>query len=421
MAIQMKMPKLSDTMEEGVLLKWLKKEGDQIESGEVVAEAESDKATMELEAFDSGILTKIIVPEGGKVPVGGTLAIIAEEGEDIGEIEKAIANESGKPEPEPEIPIKDEDLHAAPVPDTTPGDALLTTDSVRIKASPLARKLAEQNNINLRKVTGTGTGSRIIKRDVEEKISKATTQLAAAPPISAPVPVPVSAEDEEKSLSTMRTTIATRMAQIKSTVPHFYLTAQVDMTKAIEFRKGLNEAQDEIKISFNDLVLKAVAMTLVKHPMVNGSFTGDKIILHHRVDLGVAVALEEGLITPIVRNAHLKSIGQIALEVRDLSQKAIDRKLLPEDYTGGTFTVSNLGNPDFGIEEFSAIINSPEAAILAVGAIMQVPVVKDGEIVIGNKMKLTLSCDHRIVDGAVGAVFLRDVKKLLENPYGIAL
>jgi pyruvate dehydrogenase E2 component (dihydrolipoamide acetyltransferase) len=421
MAIQLKMPKLSDTMEEGVLLKWLKKEGEQIESGDVVAEAESDKATMELEAFDSGILTKIIIPEGGKVPVGGTLAIIAEEGEDIGEIEKAIANESGKPEPGPEIPINDEEIHAAPVPDTTPGDALLTTDSVRIKASPLARKLAEENNINLRKITGSGTGSRIIKRDVEDLISKAGARVPAPTTIAAPILVPISAEDEEQSLSTMRTTIATRMAQIKSTVPHFYLTAKVDMTKAIEFRKGLNEAQDEIKISYNDLVLKAIAITLIKHPMVNGSFAGDKIILHNRVDLGFAVALEEGLITPIVRNAHIKSIGQLAKEVRDLSQKATNRKLLPEDYTGGTFTVSNLGNPDFGIEEFSAIINSPEAAIFAVGAIMQVPVVKEGNIVIGNRMKLTLSCDHRIVDGAVGAVFLRDVKKLLENPYGMAL
>ena len=421
MAIQMKMPKLSDTMEEGVLLKWLKKEGDQIESGEVVAEAESDKATMELEAFDSGILTKILIQEGGKVPVGGTLAIIAEEGEDIEEIEKAIANESGKPEPEQEIPVKDEKLHAAPVPDSTPGDALLTSDSVRIKASPLARKLAVENNIDLRKITGSGTGSRIIKRDVEDYISKAPAAASVSAPSPAPIPISVSAEDEEKSLSTMRTTIATRMAQIKSTVPHFYLTAQVDMTKAIEFRQGLNEAQDEIKISFNDLILKAVAITLGKHPMVNGSFAGDKIILHNRVDLGFAVALEEGLITPIVRNAETKSIGQIAKEVRDLSQKATDRKLLPEDYTGGTFTVSNLGNPDFGIEEFSAIINSPEAAILAVGAIMQVPVVKDEKLVIGNRMKLTLSCDHRIVDGAVGAVFLRDVKKLLENPYVFAL
>lgn len=417
MAIQMKMPKLSDTMEEGVLLKWFKKEGDQIEAGEVVAEAESDKATMELEAFDAGILTKILVPEGGKVPVGGTLAIIAEEGEDIEEIEKAVASEDGKPAPEPEIPIKEPEIHAAPVPDLTASDELLTSDSVRIKASPLARKLAAENGIDLRKVTGSGTGGRIVKRDVEGLVGK--KPAAAAAPAPQPIPVQAAADSEKISLSTMRSVIASRMAQIKSTVPHFYLTLEVDMDRAVEFRKGVNEAQKEVKISYNDMILKAVSIALQHHPNVNGSFAGDHILLHKRIDVGFAVALDEGLITPVIRNANSKSVGQIAKEVRELAAKAKERKLLPEEYTGGTFTVSNLGMYD--IEEFLAVINSPEAAILAVGAVQQVPVVKDGEIKIGNRMKLTLSCDHRIVDGAVGALFLREVKKLLENPYGLML
>ena len=420
MAIQLKMPKLSDTMEEGVLLKWLKKEGDRIEAGEVVAEAESDKATMELESFDEGILKKIIVPEGGKVAVGGTLAIIAEEDENIDEIEQAVASEPDKPVAGPEIPIEGPEVHAVPVPDQIASDALLTTEAARIKASPLARKLAAENNINLRTVAGSGSGNRIVKRDVEEHIDKKYNKaLATQVPSATPAPVAVPAGSDEFNLSTMRTTIAKRMVQIKTQVPHFYLTMEVNMDKAVEARKGLNEVQSDINVSYNDFVLKAVATALTRHKTVNGSFGGDKILLHNRVDVGFAVALEEGLITPIIRNTNTKSIGQISKEVKELAKKAKEKKLMPEDYTGGTFTVSNLGM--FGIEEFSAIINSPEAAILAVGAVLQVPVVEDGEIKIGNRMKMTLSCDHRIVDGAVGALFLRELKKLIENPYSLML
>lgn len=409
MATKITMPKLSDTMVEGVLLKWLKKEGEFIEAGEVIAEAESDKATMELEAFDAGILKKIIVPEGGKVPVGGTLALIADEDEDISDlIEDVLKTPQPKAEKEEIPPAVEEKIHAAPVVDQTPADVILTSDTVRIKASPLARKLASEHGIDLRRITASGTGGRIIKRDVENYIAKAPKPSAAAPMAG-----------EEISLNTMRSTIAARMTASKTTVPHFYLTMQVNMNNAVEFRTSLNKVQKDVKISYNDMIIKACALALKKHPYVNGSFQGDKIVLHDRVDVGVAVALDDGLITPVVRNADQKSLGQTALEIRDLAGRAKERKLLPQDYTNGTFTVSNLGM--FEIDEFSAIINTPEAAILAVGGVMQVPVVEDGEIVVGHRMKMTLSCDHRIVDGATGALFLKEIKRLLENPLGLML
>ncbi|NIA28384.1 MAG: dihydrolipoamide acyltransferase [Actinobacteria bacterium] len=409
MATKIIMPKLSDTMEEGVLLKWLKKEGELIEAGEVIAEAESDKATMELEAFDAGILKKIIVPEGGKVPVGGTLALIAEADEDISDLlEEVEKTPQPKVEKEQVLPAVQGEIHAAPVIDKTPADVIITSDTVRIKASPLARKLASEHNIDLRKITSSGTGGRIIKRDVMNNIAKATETSAAAPMAG-----------EEISLNTMRSTIATRMTASKTTVPHFYLTMQVNMNNAVEFRTSLNKVQKDVKISYNDMIIKACALALKKHPYVNGSFQGDKIVLHDRVDVGVAVALDDGLITPVVRNADQKSLGQMALEIRDLARRAKKRKLLPQDYTNGTFTISNLGM--YEIDEFSAIINAPEAAILAVGGVMQVPVVEDGEIVVGHRMKVTLSCDHRIVDGATGALFLKEIKRLLENPLGLML
>jgi pyruvate dehydrogenase E2 component (dihydrolipoamide acetyltransferase) len=407
MASKLTMPKLSDTMSVGVLLKWHKKEGDAVEAGEVVAEAESDKATMELEAFDAGTMLKIVIPEGGKVPVGGLLAIIGEKGEDFSAL---LANGAPAPEMHPAPVLKaEEPIPAAPVPDVTPADVIITTDTVRLKASPLARKIAAEKGIDLRRVQGSGTGGRIISRD-----------LAAAPAASAagtaPAGQPASAAivSGEQALNTMRTAIASRMTLSKTTVPHFYLTMEIDMDKMVALRAEMNAVQSEIKVSYNDLIVKAVAAALTKNPRVNGSFAGDKFVFHSQVDIGLAVALEDGLITPVVRNAAARSVGQIAAEAKILIEKAKARKLTPEEYTGSTFTISNLGM--FDIEEFSAIINPPEAAILAVGAIIAKPVVKDGAIVIGQRMKITLSCDHRIVDGATGALFLKEIKTILENP-----
>lgn len=404
MASKLTMPKLSDTMTLGVLLKWLKKEGEKVDAGEVIAEAESDKATMELEAFDAGTLLKIVVPEGGKVPVGGLLAIIGEKGEDIAAL---MSDTAPAPEPEP-VPETTEPLPAAPVPDVTPANEIITTDSVRIKASPLARKIAAAKGIDLRRVQGSGTGGRIISRDLAAMPSAAEVpakQAAAAAP---------AAVSHVQPLNTMRTAIASRMTLSKTTVPHFYLTMEIDMDKLVALRTEMNAAQKEIKISFNDLIVKAVAAALIKHPRVNGSFAGDKFIFHQQVDIGLAVALEDGLITPVLRDCAVRSVGQLAQEARVLIDKAKERKLTPDEYTGSTFTISNLGM--FDIEEFSAIINPPEAAILAVGAIQEKPVVQNGQIVVGQRMKVTLSCDHRIVDGATGALFLKDFKNYLENP-----
>ncbi len=404
MASKLTMPKLSDTMTLGVLLKWLKKEGEQVEAGEVIAEAESDKATMELEAFDAGTLLKIVVPAGGQVPVGGLLAVIGEKGEDIAELLSTPATPA--PETLSASPAtKAEPIPAAPLPDVTPGDELITTDSVRIKASPLARKIATEKGIDLRRVPGSGSGGRIISRD-----------LAALPAAknAAPTPVVAAAPVSEQPLNTMRTAIATRMTQSKTTVPHFYLTMEIDMGKMVALRTEMNAAQSDVKISFNDLIVKASAAALLKHPRVNGSFAGDKFILHHQADIGLAVALEDGLITAVVRDCGAKGVAQLAREARALIDKAKERKLTPDEYTGSTFTITNLGM--FDIEAFSAIINPPEAAILAVGAIVEKPVVVQGEIVIAHRMKVTLSCDHRIVDGATGALFLKTLKNYLENP-----
>jgi pyruvate dehydrogenase E2 component (dihydrolipoamide acetyltransferase) len=395
----------------GVLLKWHKREGDSVEAGEVVAEAESDKATMELESFDAGTLLKIVVPEGGKVPVGGLLAIIGEQGEDVSALLAGGAPAPATPsQPEPAA-AADEPLPAAPVPDVTPDDVIITTDSVRIKASPLARKIAAEKGVDLRRIQGSGTGGRIISRDLARVVPQAPA-AAASPTI--PAAARPTAISSEQPLNTMRTAIATRMTLSKTTVPHFYLTMEIDMEKMVALRTELNAAQSDIKISYNDLIVKAVAQALVKHPRVNGSFAGDRFILHHQVDIGLAVALEDGLITPVVRHAAGKSVGEIAAAARLLIERAKARKLTPEEYTGGTFTISNLGM--FDIEEFSAIINPPEAAILAVGAIIAKPVVRDGAIAVGQRMKITLSCDHRIVDGAAGALFLKEIKTILENP-----
>jgi len=408
MAIKISMPKLSDTMTEGHLVKWLKKEGDRVEASEIIAEAESDKATMELEAFDSGVLLKIIVPEGGKVPVGGTLAIIGEKGEDI----TPLLNSGPVMEtpPSADSPLLPDSLPSVPKAEAISDDGLITSGTGRIKASPLARKLAAERGIDLRRISGSGTGGRIIVRDIN-------AAPAAAP--AAPRQVVVGREDQNLPLSTMRIAIAKRLTESKNTAPHFYLTMDIDMDQAVALRTNLNTLQSEVKISYNDLIVKATAQALIRHPMVNASFQEQSIVQRGRVDIGVAVAIEDGLITPIVRQADRKSLLEISQEVRALAEKARTRKLLPDEYTGSTFTISNLGMYD--ITHFTAIINPPEAAILAVGSVRRIPVVRENQVVPGWRMQVTLSCDHRVVDGAAGALFLQELKRLLENPVAILL
>ncbi len=416
MAIKISMPKLSDTMTEGHLVKWLKKEGDRVEASEIIAEAESDKATMELEAYDSGVLLKIIVPEGGKVPVGGTLAIIGEKGEDISPLLKS--GPVAETEPSGNSPLIPDSLPSVPQAEAISADGLITSGTGRIKASPLARKLAVERGIDLRRIAGSGTGGRIIVRDINAAPAAAPAAVAAAVP-SAVSQVVAGREDRNLPLSTMRTTIAKRLTESKNTAPHFYLTMEIDMDQAVEFRATLNTLQTEVKISYNDLIVKATARALTRHPMVNASFQEQNIVQRGRVDIGVAVAIEDGLITPIVRQADRKSILEISQEVRTLAEKARTRKLLPDDYTGSTFTISNLGMYD--ITHFTAIINPPEAAILAVGSVRRIPVVRENQVVPGWRMQVTLSCDHRVVDGASGALFLQELKRLLENPVAMLL
>lgn len=405
MATKIMMPKLSDTMDEGVILKWLRKEGDKIKQGEIIAEIESDKADMELEAYDSGILLKIVVPEGGKAPIGGLIAVIGEAEEDIASLlSGAQAAQAAKPlahqaAPSPSAPI------AAPQP------TVAATDG-KAKASPLARRLAGDNKIDLTRVSGSGPQGRVVKRDLESYLAGKSQGLMAPPkPI-----VPGTAEDV--SLSPIRKTIAKRMAESKAGVPHFYETIEIDMDPAITFRDQINTVT-ELKLSFTDIVVKATASTLMKNPQVNATFLGDKMRQFHYAHIGIAVALEEGLVTPILRNCEQKKLDQINSELRDLAERARSRKLKPEEYTGATFTISNLGM--FGIEQFAAIVNPPEGAILAVGTIVEKPVVKNGQIVIGHTMKVTLSSDHRIIDGVVAARFLQDLKKIVENPASLVL
>jgi pyruvate dehydrogenase E2 component (dihydrolipoamide acetyltransferase) len=404
MATKIMMPKLSDTMEEGVILKWLRKEGDKIKQGEIIAEIESDKADMELEAYDSGVLRKIVVPEGGKAPIGGLIAVIGEADEDIAPLLSGAASAPIAKQTEKQAPGSPGPLAPAPA-------ASRPTDG-KTKASPLARRLAGENKIDLSSVPGSGPQGRVVRRDLEGLIG-GRTQVAT--PASRPI-IPGTSEDVE--LSPIRKTIAKRMAESKTTAPHFYETIEVDMDPAITFRDQVN-AVTELKLSFTDIVIKATATALMKHPQVNATYLGDKMRQYHFAHIGIAVALEEGLVTPILRNCEQKKLDQINAELRDLADRARSRKLKPEEYTGATFTISNLGM--FGVEQFAAIVNPPEGAILAVGTIVEKPVVKNGQIVIGHTMKMTLSSDHRIIDGAVAARFLQDLKKIMENPASLVL
>src|SRR5262250_1456740 len=413
------MPKLSDAMESGKIIKWLKKEGDRIQGGDILAEVETDKADVEMEAFGAGVLRKILVPAGSSAPIGTLIGVIAEPGDDITAlVASAPAGGAGagsgaqktplRPEPAPAPPatgarpalvgaqassgsgIGPGQIAAsapaavgagiAPVP--VPAGAAVAATVGRVKASPLAKKIAAQTGVDLRLIQGSGPGGRIIRRDVEG--------------------------------AGMRAAIARRMPLSKAPVPHFYVTSEVAMDRAWELREQLNALEGQPKISVNDFVIRACALALLKHPGVNASLQGDAIRVYHRAHIGVAVALDDGLITPVLRDCHAKPLGQIAVEARDLVERARTRKLRAQELSGATFSISNLGM--FDVAEFSAIINPPEGAILAVGSVRRVPVVDDTGLGVGRRMMLTISCDHRVMDGAMGARFLQDVKRLLEEP-----
>lgn len=428
MAIKIEMPKLSDTMEEGVIAKWNVKEGDTVEAGDIIAEVETDKATMDVEVFDAGKVLKIVTGEGDSVPLGGLIAIIGEEGEDIsGMLDGDSSADSGKEGSESDASASEDSGDSPEAPDTrdeaddseAPA-AASSDDDDRIKASPLARKIAEDKGIDLSGVKGSGPEGRIVKRDVEDYKPASTGGGLTKPAASASAPAKTfdSLESREVKVSQMRKTIARRLSESKFTSPHFYETIDIDMKNAVAARKALNETND-VKISFNDIVVKACAVALTRHQAVNSSWSDSVITEHGDVHIAVAVAIDEGLMTPVVRHVDKKGMAQISEETRELAGLARDRKLQPDQMEGSTFTISNLGM--FGIEEFTAIINPPNACILAVGAIRDVPVVENGAVVPGKRMKVTLSSDHRIVDGAKAAAFLNTLRSLIENPLSMLL
>jgi pyruvate dehydrogenase E2 component (dihydrolipoamide acetyltransferase) len=419
------MPRLSDTMTEGVIAGWQKNIGDTVKKGDVLADIETDKATMELESYKDGILLYQGAKAGEKIQVNDLLAIIGAKDFAIDKIVAAAKSGGGGTAPAPA-----EGTEAAPVaspepqaPQTAPASEPQVLNEGRIFASPLAKKLAGEKGIDLRYVKGTGDNGRITRVDIENY--KPSAAPAQAPGTSAPataaapakpfVPsAPAGTESfEEVPVSQMRKTIARRLGESLFTAPHFYVTMSINMDAAVAARTRINETSP-VKISFNDLVLKATAIALKQHPKVNSSWLGDKIRYNHHINIGVAVAVEEGLLVPVVRFADTKSLSQIGVEVKEYAKKAKDKKLQPSDWEGSTFTISNLGM--FGVDQFTAIINPPDSCILAVGGISQEPIVKDGQIVPGNIMKVTLSCDHRVVDGATGAAFLQTLKSLLEEP-----
>ncbi len=413
MAIVINMPRLSDTMTEGVVAKWHKSVGDKVSEGDLLAEIETDKATMEFEAFpgQEGILLYIGTGEGEMSPVDTVLAILGEEGEDIESLKggSAPTEEPVKEEAPAPTPVEEATAPAVPVATPAPAAPIVVPSDGSVKASPLARKLASERGIDLNMLQGSGDHGRIIKRDVDS--FNPAFHTSAQPGINV---APAGVENfTDTPVSQMRKVIAKRLSESKFSAPHFYITMDINMDRAIDARKALN-ANGDTKISFNDLVIKSCAIALKKHPAINSAWMGDSIRQSDHVHIGVAVAVEDGLLVPVLRHADLMPLAHISASVKDLAGKAKDKKLQPADWEGNTFTISNLGM--FGIEEFTAIVNPPDAAILAVGGIKQVPVVKDGAVVPGNVMKVTLSCDHRVIDGASGAAFLQTVKGFLENP-----
>jgi pyruvate dehydrogenase E2 component (dihydrolipoamide acetyltransferase) len=415
MAEVIRMPRMSDTMEEGVIAAWHKKVGDKVKPGDLLAEVETDKATMELESYQQGTILYIGVEKGKAVKVDGILAIIGKEGEDF----KALINESAvsseqlavkKGEEKKTADISQQTAEKKVEVATATQSTEYSAQSTRLKASPLAKKIAAEKGIDLQGLNGTGDEGRIVKRDIEA--------VAAAPKAAAKTAVvlpSVSGKEsfEDIPVSQMRKTIAKRLAESKFSAPHFYLTTTVNMDKAMDARTRMNEVSP-VKISFNDIVIKAVAASLKQHPKVNNSWLGDAIRMNHHVHIGVAVAVEDGLVVPVVRFANEKSLSHISAEVKELAEKARNKKLQPAEMQGNTFTISNLGM--FDIDEFTAIINTPDSCILAVGSIKPSAIVKDGNVAVANLMKLTLSCDHRSVDGASGSQFLQTLKSLLEEP-----
>lgn len=409
MAELIKMPKLSDTMLEGVIAVWHKKVGDKVNAGDLLAEIESDKATMEFESFPSGTLLHIEVPAGKSAPVDSLIAIVGKPGEDLKAILKEASEVAAQVADEPKAEVKVEPVKAAPTvappvvkpisKPTAKVDVSAEMYDGRIKISPLAKRLAEERGMSLRGIRGTGEGGRIVKRDIENFGQGAMAQIERS---------------RDVEVTQMRKTIARRLSESKFTSPHFYLTIDLDMDRAIDARSAINDAIKPEKVSFNDFVIKAAAVSLKDHPAVNAGWYGDFIRYNEHVHVGVAVAVEDGLLVPVVRHADGKSLTSISEEVRDFASKAKSKKLQPQDWAGNTFTISNLGM--FGIEEFTAIINPPDSCIMAIGTIRQEPVVKNGEIKIGNRMKVTLSCDHRVVDGVTGAKFLESFRKYMENP-----
>jgi pyruvate dehydrogenase E2 component (dihydrolipoamide acetyltransferase) len=413
MAEIVRMPKLSDTMTDGTVAAWHKKVGDKVKSGELLAEIETDKATMEFESYVDGVLLYIGVEKGKTVAVDALLAVFGKEGEDVSAI---VAAEGAAPAAKEEAPVAAAPAPKAPVAEApkavvsqtpvaaahSPAAAPVPFNDGRMRVSPLAKKLAEDKGLPLQYIPGSGDGGRIVRRDVDAFMAGASVQSASA----------VESYTEE-NVSQMRKTIARRLAESKFTAPHFYLTMEINMGRAVEARAAMNAATGS-KVSFNDMVVKATALALKQHPKVNSSWQGDTIRYNHHVHMGIAVAVEEGLLVPVVRFADTKTLAQINQEVKTFAEKAKNKKLQPSDWEGNTFTISNLGM--FGIEEFTAIVNPPDACILAVGAIREVPVVKNGAVVPGHTMKLTLSCDHRVVDGASGSAFLQTLKAMLEEP-----
>jgi pyruvate dehydrogenase E2 component (dihydrolipoamide acetyltransferase) len=422
MASRVVMPKLSDTMEEGKILRWLKKEGDKVETGQTLAEVETDKATVEMEAYTNGTIRKLIAQEGDTIPIGAIIAVIGSPDEDISAlVEGAAGGRAGTPAPAatPPTPAPSAPARTPPAPArTTSAPARATRapapqpegapeEGRGLRASPLALRMAADAGIDVGTLQGTGPQGRIIKRDIEAALEQAKAPAAAAAP-----PAPPAGEVQEVELSSMRRTIAKRLVQSKAPVPHFYLTVDVRMERAWEAYQALRA--ENYPVSLNDVIVKATASALRRHPEINASFAGDRVRQFTRVHIGMAVAIEDGLITPVIRDADTKSLLDIAQETRELAERARARRLQPQEYTGGTFSISNLGM--LGIEEFSAIINPPEAAILAVGAVREVPVADGGQVKVGRRMKLTLSVDHRVADGAQGARFLQTLTRMLENP-----
>jgi pyruvate dehydrogenase E2 component (dihydrolipoamide acetyltransferase) len=422
MASKVMMPKLSPTMEEGQIARWLKKEGDTVSMGEPLAEIDTDKATMEMQALTNGVLRKILVNEGQSAPLGALIAIVGDANEDI----SSLLSEAGTA-PAPAPTAKPEPEAAPTKPTPAPADngsraaePAATTTGGRVIVSPLAARMAADAGIDLRSLQGSGPGGRIVKKDIESALSQSKTGTVQAFPRAVETKpfqaasIATASPYRDEPISEIRRTIAKRLVTSIGPVPHFFLTTEIEMDRAAEMRKNINALDPDLKISVNDIIIKVAAVALLQHPAVNASFQDKHIRYYERADIGVAVAIEEGLITPVIRSADQKSLSQIANEVRELAERARSRKLKPEEYTGASFSISNLGM--FGIDEFTAVINPPEAAILAVGAMTPKPVVRDNEVVVKQMMRVTMSCDHRAIDGATGAKFLQTFKKMLENP-----